>query len=67
MNFRFNIMGEEFYTKIINGLNIMAEYDSRTINVGASYSIWKDYINIITELTECKYLSSGVFFKIHLK
>ena len=66
-NLQFNLPAENTWKKAINGLNLMAEYDSRTINVGASYSIWKDYINIIAEMTECKHLSGGVFFKIHLK
>ena len=25
----------------------MAEYDSRTVNIGASYSIWKDHMKKI--------------------
>ena len=66
-NFQFNLPEENTWKKAVNGLNLMAEYDSRTINVGASYSIWKDYINIIAEMTECKHFSGGVFFKVHLK
>lgn len=45
----------------------MAEYDSKSVNIGAKYALWKDHINIITELRECKYPSVGVFFKVHLK
>ena len=45
----------------------MAEYDSRTINCGLKYSFWKDYINAVVEMTECKHLSGGVIFKVHLK
>lgn len=48
-------------------LNVMAEYDSRRLNCGLGYRIWKDHINIVTELTECKYPSVGVYFKVHLK
>lgn len=66
-NFRFNLPSEVFWKKALNGLNLMAEYDSRTINVGTSYSLWKDYINIITELTECEHFSGGLQFKIPLK
>ncbi len=29
----------------------MAEYDARTINIGAEYSFWKDYINAVKEGT----------------
>ena len=66
-NFQLGLPAESFWKKAANGLNVMAEYDSRTINVGASYSIWKDHINIIAEMTECKYFSGGIFFKVHLK
>ena len=27
----------------------MAEYDARTINIGAEYIFWKDYINAVIE------------------
>lgn len=37
----------------------MAEYDSKFVNVGAKYAVWKDHINIITELRECKYSVGG--------
>ena len=65
-NFQFNLPEGNKWHKVLNGLNLMGEYDSRTINVGASYSIWKDHINIIAEMTECKYFSGGIFFKVHL-
>lgn len=42
----------------------VGKYD---INVGASYSIWKDYINFVGELYGCKDFSGGVQFKVHLK
>ena len=67
VNFQFNLPTENTWGKVVNSLNLMAEYDSRTINVGASYSIWKDYINLIAEMNECKYFSGGIFFKVHLK
>lgn len=68
MNFQFGLpVLESFATKIINGLNLMAEYDSRTVNLGLGYSIWKDHINVIGELNDFKYLSAGIYFKIHLK
>lgn len=42
----------------------IGKYD---INIGASYSIWKDRINFIGELYGCKDFSGGIQFKIHLK
>ena len=38
-----------------------------TVNVGGTYSIWKDHINLIAELNDGKYFSGGIFFKLHLK
>lgn len=66
-NFQFITTGSSLWNKVLNGLNLMAEYDARTINVGGSYSIWKDHINLIAELNDGKYFSGGVFFKVHLK
>ena len=66
-DFRFCLPGDALYIKALNKLDLMAEYDSRTVNVGASYSIWKDHINLIAELTECRHFSGGIFFKVHLK
>lgn len=66
-NFQFAIAGNTLGGKILNGLNLMAEYDARTVNMGLSYSLWKDYINVIGELNDFKYLSAGIYFKVHLK
>lgn len=67
VNFRFQLPTGHFLAKAINNLNLMAEYDSRTINCGLEYSFWKDYINTVVELNRCRYFSSGIVFKIHLK
>lgn len=66
-NFRFQLPGNQPLTKVVNNLNLMAEYDSRTLNLGAEYSFWKDYINAVIEFNRCRYLSAGLVFKIHLK
>ena len=66
-NFQFVTKGEDFWNKALNGLNLIAEYDARTINVGGSYTIWKDHINLIAELNNGKYFCGGIFFKVHLK
>lgn len=66
-NFDLNLPEETICNKVLNGLNVMAEYDSRTINIGTSYSLWKGHINFIAEMTECKHFSGGIFFKINLK
>lgn len=67
VDYQFALKGEEPWQKVVNGLNLMAEYDSKFVNIGAKYAVWKDHINIITELRECKYPSVGVYFKVHLK
>ena len=67
VDYQFALKGGEPWQKAVNGLNLMAEYDSKFVNIGAKYAFWKDHINIITELRECKYPSVGVYFKVHLK
>lgn len=66
-NFRFSLSPTSFINKAVNNLNLMAEYDSKSINCGFEYSFWKDYINAVVELNRCKYFSGGLVFKIHLK
>ena len=66
-NFRFNLAGDEFYKKALNGLNIMAEYDARTVNMGFNYALWNDCINMTCAFNECKYFSGGIYLKICLK
>ena len=67
VDYQFALPGEELWQKAVNGLNLMAEYDSKFVNVGAKYALWKDRINIVGELRECKYPSVGAYFKITLK
>ena len=67
VDYQFNLPQTSFLNKAINGLNLMAEYDSKFVNVGAKYAVWKDHINLIGELRDCKYPSVGVFFKVCLK
>lgn len=67
VDYQFTLKGEELWQKAVNKLNLMAEYDSKFVNIGARYACWKDYINVIAELRDCKYPSVGVYFKVHLK
>lgn len=68
VNFKFNLLPEDnLAVKALNGLDLMAEYDARTVNIGAHYQLWKDHINLIAELNNGKYFSGGIYFKIHLK
>lgn len=77
INFQFGMKAESFWPKALNGFNLMAEVcpghadDFHTavynVNVGGTYSFWKDYINAVVELNRCKYFSGGIIFKVHLK
>lgn len=67
VDYQFALPETSFLNKAVNGLNLMAEYDSKFMNIGAKYTLWKDHINIIGELRNCKHPSVGVFFKVHLK
>lgn len=62
-NFRFQLLGDQPLIKVVNNLNLMAEYDARTVNIGAHYQLWKDHINLIAELNNGKYFSGGIYFK----
>lgn len=66
-NFHFNLPEVSVLQKAINGLNLMAEYDARTVNVGFNYAFWKERINLTAELNDGKYFSAGLYFKICLK
>jgi hypothetical protein len=67
-NFRMGLSDkEQGLIKAINGFNWMAEYDARTMNIGAGYTFWHDHINLIAELNDGRYFSGGVQFKVHLK
>lgn len=76
-NFQFALPANaSFINRAINGFNLMAEicpghnreiteatYD---VNVGCSYTFWKDHVNLMIELDNGKYFACGVHFKAHL-
>ena len=67
VDYQFALPETSTLNKVVNGLNLMAEYDSKYVNIGAKYSFWDEHINVVTELRECKYPSVGVYFKVYLK
>ncbi len=67
VNYQFALPETSFWNKALNGANLMAEYDSETINVGLGYRFWKDRINLVAELNDGKYFSGGIYFKVCLK
>lgn len=60
-------VGLDYSPSFHKPFKLMAEYDSRTVNLGLGYSLWKDHINFVAELNNLKYFSAGIYFKIHLK
>lgn len=67
VNYRFSLPKTSFVNNALNGLNLMAEYDSKQVNIGGCYSFWKDRINVYGELYECRHPSLGLVLKICLK
>ena len=65
-NFRFNRQGDGFWTKALNGLNLMGEYYDGVVNVGGNYAVWKDRINVTASLYDGRYWSVGMYFKVCL-
>ena len=59
--------GINFRPDFHRNLNIIAEYDAKTINVGAIYALWADHFNFLLELQEGKYISAGLVYKVNLK
>jgi len=66
-DFKFSLPQTSFINKAVNNFTLMAEYDSRTINLGAEYSFWKDHINAVIQFNRCRYFSGGLVLKVHLK
>ena len=60
-------IGVNFRPDFHRNLNVIAEYDAKTINVGALYSLWADHFNFLFELQDCKYISAGLVYKVNLK
>ena len=66
VDYRFALKSGSLWSRALNGLNLMGEYDSKYVNVGAKYSLWKERINLVGELRKCKYPSVGLYFKVTL-
>lgn len=60
-------LGVNFRPGFHRNLNLIAEYDAKTVNVGATYALWADHFNFVLELQEGKYLSAGLVYKVNLK
>lgn len=60
-------LGVNFRPTFHRNLNVIAEYDAKTVNVGATYALWADHFNFLFELQEGKYISAGLVYKVNLK
>lgn len=60
-------LGINYRPIIHKNLNFIAEYDTKTFNVGALYSLWADHFNLLFELQDGKYISAGLTYKVNLK
>lgn len=58
--------GLNFRPSLHRNLNVIAEYDAKTINVGATYSLWADHLNLLFELQKGRYISAGFVYKVNL-
>lgn len=79
INFQFNGIntGREITDKVIHGLNVMGEYDTRTINGGVQWNLElgkskttgasKCDFFVICEMNKLRHFSGGAGFKVHLK
>lgn len=59
--------GVNFRPDLHPNLNLIVEHDTKTLNVGALYSLWADHFNVLFELQDGKYVSAGLVYKVNLK
>lgn len=48
-------------------LDLIAEYDSKTFNIGLIASLWDDHIEAMIDLQALKWVSVGLRYKMHLR
>lgn len=46
---------------------LIAEYDARTLNIGAIVSLWREHLEAMVELQAMKWLSAGIRYRFVLK
>ncbi len=52
---------------ILDNLNLVAEYDSRTVNIGMIASIWQNRFEAMLELQNFRWINFGLRYKLRLK
>lgn len=58
--------GVDFRPRGVKSLDLIAEYDAKTVNVGAKYSLWYDHFNLMVEMQKGRYFSGGISYKVNL-
>ena len=52
---------------ILDHLDVIAEYDSRTVNLGLTASVWRNHFEVMFELQNFRWVNFGLRFKFRLK
>jgi hypothetical protein len=52
---------------ILDGVNLIAEYDSRTVNLGFIASIWQNRFEAMFELQNFQWVNFGLRYKLRIK
>ncbi len=52
---------------ILDEVRLIAEYDSRSFNLGCIASVWENRFEAMFELQSCRYVNFGVRYKLRLK
>lgn len=53
--------------RLLDSLNVIAEYDSRTINLGLITSLWQNRLEAMIEIQNFSWINIGLRYKIRLK
>lgn len=52
---------------VLDGVNLIAEYDSRTVNMGFIASIWDNRFEAMFELQNFQWINFGLRFKVRIR
>lgn len=52
---------------VLSNVDVIAEYDGRTLNVGCITSFWNNHFDLMLELSALKYFQAGLRFKYVIK
>ena len=52
---------------VLDNLNLIAEYDSRTVNIGVIASFWQNHIEAMFELQDFRWINFGLRYKLRIK